>query len=67
MRGRTAAVAVFVVLLVAHQDVWFWDDPSLVAGFLPIGLAWHAGFSVAAAALWAFVLRFAWDWEEGDA
>lgn len=49
-----------IVLTVIHQDFWWWDDPTLVLGFLPIGLAYHAAYSVAAAALWWTALRVAW-------
>ena len=51
-----------VVLVVAalHQDVWFWKSKTLVFGFLPVGLAYHIGYSVLAAlTLWVLV-RFAW-------
>ena len=31
---------ILVVLLgVLHYDFWYWDDPTLVAGFVPVGLA----------------------------
>jgi hypothetical protein len=49
-----------VVLGILHQDVWFWGDRTLLMGFLPIGLAYHALFSVAAACLWFAATRFAW-------
>ncbi len=58
--ARVAALVSIVVLAMAHQDFWLWNDPSLVLGFLPVGLAWHAGFSVVAALLWLAVVRFAW-------
>lgn len=50
----------FAILFVLHHDFWWWDDPTLVFGFLPIGMAWHVGFSVASALLWLLALRFAW-------
>lgn len=50
----------FFVLAVLHQDFWLWNDPRLVFGFLPVGLAYHIGFSIAAALLWAFASRYAW-------
>ncbi len=54
----TLAVAAFYVL---HQDVWFWDTPRpLVFGFLPIGLFYHAAYSVAVAVLMVLLIRFAW-------
>lgn len=48
------------VLAVLHQDFWLWDDRSLAFGFLPVGLAYHAAFSLAAALLWTAAVRFAW-------
>ncbi len=49
-----------IVLFVVHQDFWYWNDRSLVFGFLPIGLAYHVGFSIAAALLWLMAVKFAW-------
>ena len=60
----------FVVILL-HQDFWLWTNKSLVFGFLPIGLAYHVGYSVLASlAMWALV-HFAWpkhleDFETAD-
>lgn len=60
MSTRSLALAALVVLAVLHQDAWFWDDPTIVFGVLPIGLAWHAAFSVACAAVWFAVVKVAW-------
>ena len=49
-----------VALTVLHQDFWLWDDPTLMLGFLPAGLAYHVVFSLLTAALWCFAIRFAW-------
>lgn len=49
-----------LVLLVLHQDFWFWEDSSLIFGFLPVGLGYHALYSILAASLWAFAIKFAW-------
>ncbi len=54
------AIVVFIVLAVLHQDVWNWDNADLVFGFMPIGLAYHAGYSIVAATFWAIVMKFAW-------
>ena len=51
---------IFIALFILHQDVWFWDDQRLVFGFMPVGLAYHAGFSIAAALLWAAAVKWAW-------
>ena len=43
-----------------HQDFWWWDDGSLIFGFLPVGLAFHAFFSIMAVGLWALAIKVAW-------
>ncbi len=60
---RVAPKVIFIVAIVMallHQDSWFWDNRALVLGFLPIGLFYHACFSVAAGVLWACTVKFAW-------
>ena len=49
------------LVYVAHQDFWNWGkaDP-MIFGFLPIGLAYHAAYSVAAAIMMAILVGFAW-------
>ena len=42
--GRSLVWLLFVVMFLAHQDFWWWEDSSLVFGFLPIGLATIAFF-----------------------
>ena len=49
-----------VLLLLLHQDFWFWNSKYLVFGFIPIGLAYHAAFSIACAVVWGLIMRFAW-------
>ena len=58
---RSTAIASVILLYVLHQDFWFWHDARpLVFGFLPIGLFYHAAFTIASsAALWLLV-AFAW-------
>ena len=51
---------IFIVLFFLHQDFWNWDNRDLVFGFMPVGLAYHAGFSIAAALLWASAVKWAW-------
>jgi hypothetical protein len=56
----TAAVLV-AVLYVLHQDFWFWRTAHpLVFGFLPIGLAYHAAFTVACSLLLGVLVTRAW-------
>ena len=48
------------MLFVLLQVFWFWSNRTLVFGFLPIGLAYHALYSIATAVLWACAVKFAW-------
>lgn len=61
MRRATPTVLVAAaVLAVLHHDAWFWDDASLVGGVLPVGLAWHAGFSLLCGLTFFVLGRVAW-------
>lgn len=51
---------IFLFLCLVHQDFWNWDNRSLVFGFIPVGLAYHAGISCAAVCLWTAAIKFAW-------
>jgi hypothetical protein len=54
----TALTAGFYIL---HQDVWNWRDTTpLVFGFLPVGLAYHTGYSLCAAGVMALLVKYAW-------
>ncbi len=54
----TALVAAIYIL---HQDFWNWRKAEpLVFGFLPIGLAYQAGYSLLAAAMMAVLVRTIW-------
>ena len=58
---KLSAVLVLVAgFLALHQDFWLWDDPTLVLGFLPVGLAYHAVYSLVVAGAWYLTLRYAW-------
>lgn len=52
-----------VLLCIVHQDFWYWNDSTLVFGFMPIGLAYHAGISITAAVLWALAIKYCWPGE----
>ena len=50
-----------LIIYILHQDFWNWTKTEpLVFGFLPIGLAYHAGYSILAAVLMAFLVKVAW-------
>ena len=57
---RKAVWVLVVLLAILHFDFWYWDDRTLVFGFLPIGLAFHAGFSVACGIVWFMAVKYAW-------
>jgi len=50
-----------VSLYVLHQDFWFWDKARpLVFGFIPIGLFYHAVYSISVTGLMIVLVRCAW-------
>lgn len=49
-----------VLLIVIHQDVWFWSDDTLLFGFMPVGLFYHACISLGAGFTWFLATQFAW-------
>jgi hypothetical protein len=58
---RAAFTLAIIALFVLHQDVWFWRTAQpLVLGFLPVGLFYHACFTVAASLLLAMLVKYAW-------
>ena len=58
--GMWIIAALVVLLLILHQDNWFWTDDTLVFGFMPIGLFWHACISIGASLTWALATVIAW-------
>lgn len=59
---NTKWLLALLVLAVAllHQDFWLWRNKTLVFGFLPIGLAYHIGYTFLASATMAILVRYAW-------
>ena len=57
---KALVIFLIIALCVLHHAFWWWDDNTLVFGFMPIGLAWHAGISIAAAAVWFLAVTFCW-------
>ncbi len=55
------AALMAAALYALHQDFWFWRDARpLVFGFLPIGLFYHAAYTVATSALMFVLVRSYW-------
>jgi len=48
-----------ILLYVLHNDLWLWNDSTLVFG-LPAGLAYHFGFSIVTAVLMLLLVTYAW-------
>ena len=58
---RWFLVLPIVTLYVLHQDWWFWNSARpLVFDFLPVGLFYHAVFSVVVVLLMGLLVRYAW-------
>jgi hypothetical protein len=59
---RSLLLTLLVAAMYAlHQDLWFWDTAHpIVFGVLPIGLAYHVAYSIAAAALMWLLVRVSW-------
>ena len=56
-----AATCLVAVLYALHQDLWFWNAARpFVFGFLPIGLYYHAAFTVACSGLMWLLVRNTW-------
>ena len=55
MKSKTARRSIYVVLLLvflAHNDFWLWNDGARVLG-LPVGLLYHVAYcGVASLVLW---------------
>ena len=62
-----ALIALWVIVFIAlHQDIWNWTNKALVFGFVPVGLAYHAMYSIGAALTMALMVRYLWPAELDD-
>jgi hypothetical protein len=58
---KLVVLLLILAVYVAHQDFWNWNNPDpLVFGFLPIGLAYHAAYSILASVMMAILVAVAW-------
>jgi hypothetical protein len=56
-----AAFLMAAALYALHQDVWFWREARpLMFGFLPIGLFYHAAYTLAISAFMWVLVRTHW-------
>ncbi len=49
-----------LLLVILHQDNWNWENESLVFGFMPLTLLYHASLSIAASITWWLATKYAW-------
>jgi hypothetical protein len=58
---RAFLVLVIAAVYLVHQDFWNWIRVEpLLFGFLPVGLWYHAAYSLLASALMWLLVKFAW-------
>ena len=61
MAKSLIGIVLIAALYALHQDVWYWRTARpLFAGFLPVGLAYHAVYCLAASALMWWLTSYAW-------
>ncbi len=57
---KKLVIGLAIAMLILHQDSWLWDNTSMVFGFMPVGLFYHACFSIAVAVLAVLAIKFIW-------
>jgi hypothetical protein len=57
---KTFVWILLVLLVILHQDEFFWDSTTLMGGVVPVGMAWHMGISVVSAFVWYLATVYAW-------
>ena len=58
---RALLLIIVGALYVLHQDFWFWRTARPLAfGFIPIGLIYHACYTVVTALVMWLLVRHAW-------
>ena len=58
---RNAATLALVVFYALHQDWWLWRETRpLVFGVFPIGLFYHAAYTVAVSLVLLVLVRIFW-------
>jgi hypothetical protein len=58
---RIAAALIVAVVYALHQDLWFWRVARpLVFGVLPIGLFYHAAYTLSTSLVLWLLVRWLW-------
>jgi O-antigen ligase len=56
-----AAAAIIAAMYALHQDIWFWGEARpLVFGILPVGLFYHAAFTMVTPLALLGLVRLIW-------
>lgn len=62
---KAPLILAIAAMYALHQDVWFWRTAQpIVAGILPVGLAYHAAYTLAVSLLMIVLVKFAWPKED---
>ena len=62
MKNRRVAWVLYAllgVLYLLHNDIWLWNDASLMFG-LPMGLVYHLFFCIAVSGVLGLLVVYAW-------
>jgi len=58
---RPWLVVLVIAVYVFHQDFWFWRQARpLLFGFVPVGLSYHALYTLAVSFVMWLLVRYAW-------
>ncbi len=60
---KKLTIGLFFLMLVLHQDFWFWQDERLLFGFVPVAVAYHGVFSILCSALGWMAFHHLWPHE----
>jgi hypothetical protein len=60
MNAKQVIWLLILLLVILHQDFWLRSDGRLLMGFMPIGLAYHIGLTIAAAVTWWLATILIW-------
>ena len=61
MKKTLLPALLIATVYLLHQDFWNWERTQpLVLGFLPVGLAYHVGYSLMASVAMAVLVRHCW-------
>jgi hypothetical protein len=47
------------IVYLLHNDLWFWDNPTLILG-IPVGLFYHALYCLVASIMLYLLIKYAW-------